>query len=83
MIVLLSTRIFRNLDLGIEWVLRCKAIELESLRCTVSRLERVVVVRPTYALFCGETVSQGTFEHIYDVCPIKKFSGRGSVIKNN
>ena len=44
------TRIFRNLDLGIEWVLRCKAMELESLRFIVSRLERVVVVRPTYAL---------------------------------
>ena len=32
-------RIFRNLDLGIEWILRCKAIELESLRCIVSRLK--------------------------------------------
>ena len=29
-----------------------------------------------------ETVSQGTFEYIYDVCPIKKFSG-GGVIGNN
>ena len=36
------------MDLGIEWVLRCKAMELESLRCIVSRLERVVVVRPTH-----------------------------------
>ena len=26
MILVFSTRIFRNLDLGIEWVLRCKAI---------------------------------------------------------
>ena len=54
-IVVLSTRTFRNLDLGIEWVLRCKAMELESSRCIVSRLERVVVVRPTYALFSLET----------------------------
>ena len=36
--------IFRNLNLGIEWVLRSKAMELESLRCIVSHLERVVVV---------------------------------------
>ena len=35
-------------------------MELESLRCIVSRLERVVVVRPTYVLlFLGDTVSQG------------------------
>ena len=53
------TRILRNLDLGIEWVLRYKAIELESLRCIVRRLERVVVVRPTYVLIWLETVSQG------------------------
>ena len=25
----------------------------------------------------GETVSQGTFKHIYDVLPIKKFDGGG------
>ena len=54
-IVVFSSRIFRNLDLGIEWALRCKAMEQESLRCIVSRLERVVVVRPTYALFSLET----------------------------
>ena len=52
-------------------------MELESLRCIISCLERVVVVRPTYALFSLET-----FEHIYDICPMKKFSG-GSVIGNN
>ena len=45
------------MDLGIKWVLRGKAIELESLRCTVSRQERVVDVRPTYALFSLETQS--------------------------
>ena len=42
-IMVFSTRIFRNLDLGIEWVLRCKAPELESLRCIVNRPERVVM----------------------------------------
>ena len=52
-----STRIFQNLDLEIEWVLRCKPMELESLRCMVSRLERVIVVRPTYVLFSLETQS--------------------------
>ena len=56
-IVVLLTRIFRNLDLGIEWVLRCKATELESLRCIGSCVEIVVVVRPTYALFSLETQS--------------------------
>ena len=64
-IVAFPTRIFRNLDLGIEWVLRCKAMELESLKCIVSCLERVIVVRPTYISFSLETASQGTFEHIY------------------
>ena len=37
MIVVFSTNIFRNLDLGIEWFLRFKAMELESLRCIESR----------------------------------------------
>ena len=40
-IVVSSTRIFRNLDLGREWFLRWKAIKLESLRGILSRLERV------------------------------------------
>ena len=61
-IVLLSTRI---LDLGIEWVLRCKDMELESLRCIVSHLERVVVVRPTYTLFSLETHSPKEYLNIY------------------
>ena len=80
-----STKIFRNLDLGIEWVLRCKAMELESLRCIVIRLERVVVVRPTYILFSLETQSPRKHLniYIYNVCPIKKFSGGGRVIGNN
>ena len=58
-------------------------MELESLWCLVSYLERVIVVGPTYVLFSLETVSQGTFEHIYDVCPIKKFSGGGRVVGHN
>ena len=60
-IVVFSTTFFQKLDVGIEWVFRCKAMELESLRCIVSHLGRVVVVRPTYTLFSLETVSQGTF----------------------
>ena len=51
---------FQNLDL----VLRCKAMELESLRCIISNLERFAEVRPIYILFSSETVSPGTFEHI-------------------
>ena len=74
-----STRTFRNLDLGIKWLLRCRATELESLRSIVRCLERVVVVRPTYVLFSLETVSRGTFD-IYDVWPI---GGGGRVIGNN
>ena len=53
-------------------------MELESLRCIVSRLERVIVVRPMYVLF-----SLGTFEHIYDVCLIKFSAGWKRVIGNN
>ena len=60
-----ATIIFQNVDLGIERVLRCRAMELESLRCIESRLERVIMVRPKYALFSLETVSQRTFEHTH------------------
>ena len=60
-----SKRIFRNLDLGIEWLLRCKAMKLESLRCTVRRLERVVAVRQTYVLFLLETRSPKRYLNIY------------------
>ena len=60
-----STRIFGNLDLGIEWFLRCKAIELESLRCIEGRVERVVVVRPIYALCSLETQSPRGHLNIY------------------
>ena len=35
-------------------------------------------------IFVEGTVSQRTFEHIYDVCPTKKFrGGGGEVIENN
>ena len=60
-----STRIFRNLDLGIEWVLRCKAMKLEPLRCIVSRCEIVIVVKPTYVLFSLETLSPKGHLNIY------------------
>ena len=50
------------MDLGIEWFLIWKAIELESLRCIVSHQERVVGVRPTYALFSLAT--QSPREHL-------------------
>ena len=74
----ISTRIFWNLDLGIDFVLRCKVMEVESLRCIVNRLKRVVVVRPTYVLFSLETQSSKGHLNIY-----KKFSGGGSVIRDN
>ena len=34
-------------------------------------------------IFFGDTVYQGTFEHIYDICLIKNFGGGGSLIRNN
>ena len=34
-------------------------------------------------IFFGETVSQGTSEHTYNVGPFKKFSRWGIVIRNN
>ena len=34
-------------------------------------------------IFFEDTIAQETFEHIYDACPIKKFSEVGSVIGNN
>ena len=72
-----STRTFRNLDLGIEWILRCKAIELEPLRCIVSRLERIVVVRPTYALFSLETQSSKGHLNIYTTFVLWRSSVEG------
>ena len=72
-----STRIFRNLDLGIEWVLRCKAMELKSLRCIACHLERVVVVRPTYALFSLETQFPKGHLNIYTTFVLSRSSVEG------
>ena len=59
-------------------------MELESLKCIGSRLERVVVVTPTYVLFSLETQYPGDIlKNIYDVGPIGKFSSRERVIRNN
>ena len=33
-------------------------------------------------IYFENTYSQGPFEHIYDVCPIEKFSGMGRIIGN-
>ena len=71
------TRIFRILDLEIQWVLRCKAMELESLRCIVSRLERVVVIRPTYVLFLLETQYSKGHLNIYTTFVLLKVQWRG------
>ena len=54
-IVMFSTRTFRNLDLGMEWVLKCKAMELESLRCTVNRLESFIQLCVYVILLCYKT----------------------------
>ena len=75
--VVFSTRIFQNLDLGIKWVLRCKAMELQSLRCIVSYLVRVLVVRPTYLLYSLETQSFKGYLNIYtmffsSICSVGK-----------
>ena len=80
-IVVFSTRIYQNLDLGRKRLLRYRTMELKSLRCIVRCLENVL--RPMYILFSLETISQGIFEHIEDIYPIKKFSGWGRVIANN
>ena len=58
-----------------EWVLRCKAMELESLRCIVRRLERVMVVRPTYVLFCLETQSPNGHLNIYTTFVLSSMEG--------
>ena len=75
-----STRIFRNLDLGIEWLLSCKAMELESLRCIVCRLQRVVVVRPIYALFYLETHSPKEHLNIYTMFVLSRSSAEVGVL---
>ena len=69
-----STRLFRNLDLGREWLLRCRVIELKLLRCIVRRLERVVVVRPTYVLFSLETQSPKGYLNVYTTFVLSRTS---------
>ena len=56
-IMVFSTRIFSKSEIGNSVFLRCKSMELESLRCIVKHLERVLEVRPTYILFLLETQS--------------------------
>ena len=79
-IVVFLTRNFQNMDLGIEWVLRCNAIELESLRCIVSHLERAVVVRPTYALLPLETQSPKRHLNIYMMFVLSRSSVEEEVL---
>ena len=79
-IVVFSTRIFRNLDLVIEWVVRCKTRELESLRCIVSRLKRFLVVSPTYALFSLETQSPKGHLNIYTTWVLSRSAVEGEVL---
>ena len=78
--VVFSTRIFQNLDLGIEWVLRCKATDLESLQCIVSRLKKVVVVRSTYALFSLKTQSPKRHLNIYMMFVLSRSLVEGEVL---
>ena len=50
-------RIFRNSVVGQECFFRCWAIELVLERCIVSRLNRVVEVKPTFILLFSEIQS--------------------------
>ena len=52
-------------------------MELESLRCIVSRLERVVVVGPIYALFSLETQSPKGDLNIYMMFVLSRSSVEG------
>ena len=75
-----STRIFRNLDLGIEWKgygARIIKVHCKSSRKSCSGKTKIRTI------FFGDTVSQGTFEHINDLGLIRKFSRWGSFIRNN
>ena len=60
--------------------LRCKAMEQESLRCIVSRLERVVVVRPTYELLSLEKQSPKGRLNIYTTLVLSRSSVEGEVL---
>ena len=56
---------FFKFGFGIEWVLRCKTTEPESLRGIVRRLGRVVVLSPRYVLFALQTHSPKGHLNIY------------------
>ena len=59
-------------------------MDIESSRCIISPLEKVVVVRPTYVLFSlGTQTPEGQLNIHKNICPIKKFSGERRVIGNN
>ena len=63
---------------------KIKAKELQSLRCIVSRLEKVVVVRPTYVLFLLETLSPLGHLNIYATFVLSRSSEEwGRVRENN
>ena len=74
-----STRMFLNLNLGIEWLLRCRAMELGLLRCIVMHLERVVVKRPTYVLFSLDSFPTDIWTYIH----YKNFSDIYKVLKTS
>ena len=57
-----------------------KARELESLRCIVSHLERVVDVRPTYVLFSLDTHAPKGHLNIYMTLVLSRSSVEGRVI---
>ena len=52
-------------------------MELESLRCIISCLERVLVVRPTYILFSLETQSFKGHLNIYTTLVLSRSSMEG------
>ena len=83
-IVMFSTRIFRNLDLGNRMDFKmlgygARIIKVHSKPSWKSWSGQTNI----RIIFLGDTVSQRTIEYIYDIYPIKKFSGGGSVIGNN
>ena len=59
-IVAFSTGIFRNLGVGIEWVLRCK-IKVHRKTSLKSRIDKTNVC----IIFVGNRVSQRAFVYIY------------------
>ena len=63
-----------------ELFLKLKAIEMESFRCIVSRLERVVVVRPIYVLFSLETQSPRGHLNKYTTLVLSRTSVDGGVL---